>query len=68
MSVTTISSNGAADRFSHALPEKTPCVAQANTRRAPSSMTVSPAARSVLAVSIRSSTMTAVLSRTSPIT
>src|SRR5215218_9510311 len=68
VSVTTTSSNGAAARFSQALPENTPWVAHAYTERAPSSLTVSAAARSVPAVSIRSSTITAVLSFTSPIT
>jgi hypothetical protein len=68
VSVTTICSNGEAARFSNALPERTGCVAAAKTRRAPSSITVSAAARSVPAVSIMSSTITAVRSFTSPIT
>src|SRR3954454_22758844 len=68
VSVVTICSNGLAARFSKALPERTGCVAAANTRRAPSPLTVSPAARSVPAVSMMSSTITAVLSLTSPIT
>ena len=68
VSVTTICSNGEARRFSQALPEKTPWVAAAYTRAAPSSLTVWPAARSVPAVSIMSSTSSAVLPVTSPMT
>ena len=68
VSVVTICSNGLAARFSKALPDRTACVAAAKTRRAPSSLTVCPAARSVPAVSMMSSTITAVLSLTSPIT
>src|SRR4051794_17104995 len=68
VSVVTIRSNGLAARFSKALPDSTAWVAAAKTRRAPSSLTVSPAARRVPAVSMMSSTITAVLSLTSPIT
>src|ERR1019366_7653200 len=68
VSVTTISSRPDVRRFSNASPENTACVAAAYTRAAPSSLTVLAAALSVPAVSIMSSTITAVLPFTSPIT
>jgi hypothetical protein len=64
--VTTICSNGEAARFSNAAPDRTGWVAAAKTRARPSSLTVWPAARRVPAVSTMSSTITAVLPRTSP--
>src|SRR5947209_4725534 len=68
VSVTTTCSSPAAPRFSHAAPENTPCVAAAYTRRAPASWTAWAAAFSVPAVSMMSSTRTAVFPSTSPIT
>src|SRR5437763_5327387 len=66
VSVTTTCSKFAAARFSHASPEKTPWVAAAYTLRAPASWTAWAAALSVPAVSMMSSTSTAVLPLTSP--
>jgi hypothetical protein len=70
VSVTTIRSipEFSAARRSYAGPEKTPWVATAITRAAPSSRTVRAAAVRVPAVSIMSSTRTAVLPFTSPTT
>ena len=68
MSVTTIPASGEADRVSNALPEKSPCVATAYTFSAPSSSTVWAAATSVPPVPMMSSTITAHLPWTSPIT
>ena len=62
VSVTTISSKPASARFSNARPLSTGCVAAAYTRRAPDSSTVCAAAFSVPAVSIMSSSRTAVRS------
>jgi len=47
VSVTTICSNSDERRFSNALPDRTACVAAANTRFAPASATACAAALSV---------------------
>ena len=68
VSVTTIPLSGEAASVSKALPANSPCVATACTLRAPSSSTVWAAAASVPPVPMMSSTITATLPFTSPIT
>ncbi len=68
MSVTTIPSSGELASVSNAFPANRPWVATAYTLSAPSSRTVWAAAASVPPVPMMSSTITAVLPFTSPIT
>jgi hypothetical protein len=68
VSVTITSFSGLAAIRSSAVPEKTPCVAQEYTSRAPSATRASTASMSEPAVSISSSMITAVLPATSPMT